>query len=235
VRVARDVGPLPSRLREVLMFDLADYELFSDVLLMYACGFEGRNENDPVYQRVTEGRDVGAMQRKYSSCADLAHWLHFRLGLRTSWINRAEHKGWKSGVNVSKLAFSAVAKTWKKDVQDLHRGDVGVIWSLPDSTDAHVFVFHKPAGEVNSVPVWLTAEYGQPGGAPKSRTVTYQGKVGSKTLHKVIPLSVAIETGKSSGLLVKPDKATILEACAYCESALSGEILDRIENLLAPI
>lgn len=68
---------------------------FVGQLLSYACGrFDsGRNEDDPIYQGVTEGRDVPPFREKYSSCGDLAHWLLFRLGSRLEMINRKEHLG----------------------------------------------------------------------------------------------------------------------------------------------
>ena len=65
-------------------------------LVDYACGryTGGRDENDPVYQTVTEGRDVGAARKTYSNCYELAHWLLFLLGSRAKFVNRTETRGW---------------------------------------------------------------------------------------------------------------------------------------------
>jgi hypothetical protein len=215
-------------------YEIETYRLFSDVLLQHACGLHGRGENDPFYQIVTEGRDSGMFQKTYSSCGDLAHWLHFRLGVRTSWVNRREHKGWTSGLNVSKLAFSSVALVMTPETRhNFESGDVGVIWSNKGGTDAHVFVVREPgwSGQA-SAPTLHTAEYGQPGGALKTRQYV-AGKIGTRILQRVLPLPDVLQTAKASGLLVKPDKRAILDACEYLKDSVSGEILDQCESAVA--
>lgn len=111
-------------------------------------GHQGRLLSDPVYQRIVEKRDRGP---QYSSCGDLGHWLLWTLGCRESWVNREENEGgWKSGKNVSRLAFSKIAKS-NVDPSELETGDVCVIWKRKDTTDAHVFVFDQIIdGEVHS-------------------------------------------------------------------------------------
>lgn len=216
-------------------FDLEQYRLFSDVLLQWACGLNGRGENDPIYQIVTEGRDSGLFQKSYSSCGDLAHWLHYRLGVRGSWVNRKEHKGWTNGLNVSKLAFSSVSVVPDPTRFNVESGDIGVIWVKPGGTDAHVFVVREPgwSGEKDT-PTLHTAEYGQPGGALKTR-VFKNGKIGERILQRIIPLEDAIFTAKNAGLLVNPDKRAILDACEYLKDSVSGEILDSCELWLARV
>jgi hypothetical protein len=112
----------------------------------------GRKCSDAVYQWIVERRDRGP---GYSSCADLAHWLLFRVGCRADAINRAEHRGWKAGVNVSRLAYwKGVAKSWPRTepvtldalARHLQTGDVCIIWRKPDSTDAHVCIFDRVEG-----------------------------------------------------------------------------------------
>lgn len=117
------------------------YRRLAVALCEYACGPNGRDKNDPVYVEVTEGRDgPGPEQRRhYSSCADLAHWMLQRLGVTASWVNRKP--SWRAGKNVSLLAWNLWAKqdgfdgAWRPKP-----GDILIIWSLPDTSDAHVCV-----------------------------------------------------------------------------------------------
>ncbi len=205
-----------------MSYTLEEYRALADLLLFYACGINGRGEKDPVYVSVTEGRDTTP---GYSSCADLGHWLHYRLGLRGSWINRKEHKGWKVGMNVSRLAYSPIADSFPQEPYEC--GDIGIIWSLPDTTDAHVLVFRGalPSG-------YATAEYGQPGGALKDRKVV-GGLIGKRRIHRILRLQEAIDTCAGSGALVEPDKKILRLAIDYCNPYFAGEILDHAEKLLA--
>lgn len=205
-----------------MTYTTEEYRQLADLLLFYACGENGRGERDPVYVQVTEGRDTTP---GYSSCADLAHWLHYRLGMRGSWINRKEHKGWKVGMNVSKLAYSILAEPDPREPYDY--GDIGIIWALPTTTDAHVLVFR---GGFQGK--YATAEYGQPGGALKIREVRGT-KIGSKTIHRCIRLQEALHVCAGSGSLVEPDRKVLREAIKYAESYYSGELLDLLDNLVA--
>ena len=93
------------------MFSEQIARAFASEFLNYACGrwTGGRTESDAVYQQISEGRDVGAMRASYSSCGDLAHWLLFRMGCRSPFINRNEHLGWRVGQNISALIGASVA------------------------------------------------------------------------------------------------------------------------------
>ena len=141
-------------------------------LLEWACGYpesSSVSENHPRYQVVTEGRDVGAMQDKYSSCGDLPHWLLWRLGVRLPWVNRAEGPGdWRIGQNTILLQAEGkfpkgyygacpVAQVWRG--QSLDAGDTLLI-SRTDHSGVHaVCVVAAHDALLN------TAQYGQPGGA----------------------------------------------------------------------
>lgn len=75
-------------------------------LLSFLCnGFEGRTINDPVYRAVTEGRQDAAVKGGwfYSSCGDLGHAFLLAMGCLSGFINREEHNGWVSQVNVGRL------------------------------------------------------------------------------------------------------------------------------------
>lgn len=138
-------------------------------LLDYAChGDRGRPEGDPVYDWVTEARDRGAMRVKYSSCGDLAHWLLYRLGVRLSFVNRAEHDGWRSGVNLSLLQTTS-----KYGSNKLAAGWPGENWDELRAGDILIVKIAQPhcicvIGFDSKDPTKLhTAEYGQPGGKLK--------------------------------------------------------------------
>lgn len=64
----------------------------------------GRRQWDPIFEAVTEGRQ----RPRYSACADLGHWLLYRLGFRYLWLNRAEFSGgWLDQVNLGRLCAKA--------------------------------------------------------------------------------------------------------------------------------
>jgi hypothetical protein len=181
-----------------------DYHALATELVEYACGGStGRDESDPVYRAVTEGRDEGAMRERYSSCGDLAHWLLFRLGVRLPLVNRAEHRGWTSGVNVSRLAFHALAERDPRGAR-FFPGDIGIVWSKTDATDAHVFVILEDA----QPQALLVGEYGQPGGHLRARSVGYDRalvRIGSRSLHHVLRLERVLDAAEKANALVSPE------------------------------
>jgi len=184
---------------------------FATELLNFACGkwSGGRSENDAVYREVTEGRDVGAAQKNYSSCGDLAHWLLFRMGCRSPFVNRKEHLGWRPGMNVSALAFCKLAEEPAPD--DVYgAGDILIIWSKPDATDAHVMVVleHQP-------PKLVSAEYGQPGGAVREHMLLEPLLIGRRKVHKVLRLMRMLEDAEQNQHLNEPDFTTLPLAQAY--------------------
>jgi hypothetical protein len=182
-----------------------DYHALAADLVEYACGgAHGRSENDPVYQAVTEGRDAGAIQRRYSSCGDLAHWLLYRLGVRLPFVNRREHRGWTSGVNVSRLAFERIAEVDPGRRERFLPGDIGIVWSKADATDAHVLVILEDA----QPDALLVGEYGQPGGHVRARAVSYDGdmiRIGARCLHRVLRLARVIDIADEAGALLPPE------------------------------
>ena len=138
-------------------------------LLEYSCDGSAVDEFHAHYVQVTEGRDVGAMRAKYSSCADLAHWQFFRVGVRSPFVNRKEHRGWVPGVNVSRLAsLPGSASVGNIDGFRPELGDVLIVWNRADTHDAHVICVLDFDFELNLL---TTAEYGQPGGAIKTTRV----------------------------------------------------------------
>ncbi len=177
-----------------------DRSQFVKDLLEEACGGkQGRNENDPVYQEITEGRDVGAAQKSYSSCGDLAHWMLYRMGVRSDYVNRTENGGWKSAQNINNLAFKCpVAENPTVNTQ-YKAGDIALIWNKPDGTDAHAMVIVEQTG--NKL---VVGEYGQPGGAIHTRTIKTQDGVpfiGKRQIQRVIPLDKALALAQERGEL----------------------------------
>ena len=158
--------------------------------LEWSCADDAVDEQHPRYVRVTEGRDPGP---GYSSCADLAHWLYFRLGCRERWVNRAEHRGWKMEVNVSRIV--AVSEPWRP--RQLYAGDVLCIANRwPSGTDAHIVcVITHDEG------LLCTAEYGQPGGALKIYREFDGRRIGHRLVRTVMPLEARLRAAAEAGLL----------------------------------
>lgn len=186
------------------------YRLLAARLLSHACnGSFGRSEQDEVYQQVTEGRDRGAARASYSSCGDLAHWLLYRLGVRESWVNRAEHfRGWRSGQNIADLCWPPCPSRRMHVAERFGTGDILVIYREPDSRDAHALVVLDHDGDHV-----LSADYGQPGGALRTRRLSGQD-LGGRTVQHVLTLPMAL-----TGSLAPPDWTLL-------ETLLTGEELD---------
>jgi hypothetical protein len=130
----------------------------------------------------------------------------YRLGVRLPLVNRAEHLGWTSGVNVSRLAWDPLAVAKPATTERFEPGDIGIVWSNQGATDAHVFVFlddQQPyAAQV--------AEYGQPGGRVNTRRVGYYGgimSIGTRGLMRVLRLHEVIDAADAAGHLEQPELA----------------------------
>jgi hypothetical protein len=169
----------------------------------YACnGSKGRPEHgDPVYDWVTEWRDGGDW---YSSCADLAHWVLYRIGVRSSWINRQEHNGFVVGAGVSRLCWKAPAFS-PSGSESLLAGDIVVTWAKPDTSDAHVSVVIEHEREAGRL---LSADYGQPGGKLRTRPCRAIGSriiLGTKDIRRVVRLERIVNTAPMVGAEELPD------------------------------
>lgn len=94
-------------------------------LASYASGGdEGRAMGDPVYERVTEGRQSASVARilkgskevPYSACGDEPHWCLDCLGVRDeALVNRTGDEGsvpWAMGQNLSRLVWGAGRRWW---------------------------------------------------------------------------------------------------------------------------
>lgn len=192
---------------------LAAYELHSRRKIAVAwlehwCGWppgEEIRKTDPRYIDCTEGRDrTPAQQRRYSSCADLAHGMLFRVGVRLSWLNRAEHREFVYGPNVSRLVKHAAE--W--DGRQLEGGDVLVIANhWPSGKDAHVVCIVD-----EDVDGWLaTAQYGASGmrvGGIGGRLRTYDAwdrtHIGIRRVRVVLPFEAVLREAATQGLLADP-------------------------------
>lgn len=111
---------------------------------------------------VCQGRE---RSKRYSGCADLAHYLYWELGLRGHNVNREDSgngRRWRVGLNVSLLAgWPGVARHAPENLEGVDGGDVLICWSTPEAHDEHVVcvLAEHPDGTIS------TAEYGQ--SAPK--------------------------------------------------------------------
>lgn len=172
----------------------------------------GVTVSSPIYKAVTENRDPGP---DYSSCADLAHWMLFRMGVRSKWINRKEHLGWKSGMNVSLLAYTCPASRPPRQGEILHRGDIMIVWTKPKGQDAHVDVVEAFDPDTKHVQSW---DYGQAALNPDTWNASmtegcrrenklyadaeHNWWVGSRKLQRVIPLMEVLAHCQTAGELV---------------------------------
>lgn len=172
-------------------------------------GENGRSEFDPVYvHEGTEGRDQGSARVRYSSCGDLVHATWFRVGCRSTWVNRAANGSYRIGQNISKICHT-LPNLGRRSLQPdsiLLAGDAIVIWERDDTTDAHTFVcldHDRDAG------ILLSADYGQPGGALRRRKLVWE-RIGGvdvaflvgKTKKRVrvwAPLDCVVAVAKSEG------------------------------------
>lgn len=145
---------------------LAAYQAASVALDTYFCNsFEGRDKTALEYQYVVEGRDAPSSYAHYSSCGDRPAAKYFRLGCRSSFINRKEHKGWRVGANISSLAYGCpLARQPNKDWVP-SPGDELLIWNKSDGTDAHsLAIIEYKANERRAI----TANYGSSGMSARS-------------------------------------------------------------------
>lgn len=158
------------------------YQKLASRLLEYACTDAAERKSARALE-ITEGRNAF---HRYSSCADLAHWLYYRLGVRDPWVNRDEHLGWAVGVNVSRLGTAGGFRNPPRG--GLDAGDVTIEWSRSDGTDAHVRCIVACTGPEE----YATAEYGQPGGLLKQIKISPDGLIGHKRIHRYLPLEAVL-------------------------------------------
>lgn len=175
-------------------------ELAGQYLDLATDGAKGRPESDPIYRAITENRDTG---RAYSSCGDLVHWLYFRLGIRGAWLNRAEHLGWKRGLNIARLVYRCPDARKVRPDEQFELGDVLVVWNKRDGTDAHVLVVRSQGAGV-----LLSADGGQPGTKRRERPVTEDGQLATKKMQIVIRFRDVIEGAFGRGELSRPESVS---------------------------
>lgn len=215
------------------------YRLAAVALVHYACGPAPRapgrgwrSKNDPVYLEVVEGRDVGPRRKRYSSCADLAHWLVFRLGVRAHWINRDEHRGFKDVVNLSRIAYCPEAETPRRIDHAFEPGDLLVLWNRADTSDAHVNVCLEHDTTARQL---LTGDYGASG----MSTVDWPGcKVSSSGFRFDPARGLWVLQGARSSRAIQRhvSLASILRAQDTLEpprlegAELSGEVFDALQS-----
>jgi hypothetical protein len=198
-------------------------------LAQWACGYSaGRSKTDPVYVEVTEN-EHGCKREQYSSCADLAHWIAKRCGVREGWVNRTDDdwgERWQFAVNVSKLngVCKSVSGTFLPEL-----GDICISWNKPDTSDAHVWVYLGPnparPGE------HFSANYGAagmsaatfPGARIASKPMRVEGSAlvyGTRRVQRVLTVPALI-----ARINAKPD----LSGPTF-DSEFTGEVQDALEN-----
>lgn len=223
------------------------YQAACVALDTWACGGTvGRAKTDPVYQMVTEGRDVPSSYTSYSSCADRAHWRFWRLGCRLPFVNREERtpqpKDFHWGVNIAWLhdtdkGAPCLLSTQRNGVQfpvapkadwEPSKGDEMLIWNT--GLDAHsLSIVSYDGGRAQ------TANYGASGmsaavfpgaklgSAPlvfKSGHWWYGEGVRAKQVMRVLRLVDIIETLTAKADLSGPDFT----------ADFTGEVKDFVET-----
>lgn len=181
---------------------LAAYRTAASALLTDAAGPApgGRLTTDPKYRSVVEGR----IAPKYSSCGDLAHWLFYRLGVRAPWINRAEFKapaghGWRVGWNLAFLTAgpdNAAAYAARK-LTAVPKLDAGDVFLISNVYGGHAICVTAGEDQPDGSRLIHTAEYGQPGGLPKTHILTLHAATGlvfcgGNQVTHIVPLAAAL-------------------------------------------
>lgn len=147
----------------------------------WACnGPIGRSTGDDVHEYVTEGRrlqyeqalargDAWAVALSktggFSTCGELCHAVAFLLGCRALWVNRTEHLGWKSTVNISNLRGSGLRTDHK--AHSLERPPRGAIVEILGPE--HVEIVESWDEEKGEGIFWA---FGQPYGKRVRRQIT---------------------------------------------------------------
>lgn len=192
---------------------LLAYQHLAIELLSYACnGYVGRDELDSIYQQIVEHRDgpTAEARKKYSSCADLAHWLYYRLGVRAKFINRKEHTGWKSGVNLNRWVGPRIGTNpygikpkFQPTIEvPVYKFEPGDVVTVNNSSGGHVMCV---TGQQDNL--LHTSEYGQPGGRLRSHTINYvksgEVKIGSNPVISHVSLRSVLQGEEKN--LSEPD------------------------------
>lgn len=215
------------------MADLALWRIGIVELAAWACGYAlGRSKVDPVYVDVTEN-EHGCAREKYSSCADLVHWLAKRCGVQRAWVNRTDDDfgpNWQFAVNVSRIAGvgKVVTGTFLPEP-----GDMCISWNRPDTKDAHVWVYLGP-NEAKPGEHW-SANYGaggmskaeSPGARLASKPMRVEGSAlmyGSRRVQRVltVPALVAMRVGGAA----RPDFSG---PDSSWTGQWSGDVVDALE------
>jgi hypothetical protein len=208
------------------MLEPVDYPALVLALTNYACNrASGRPFlNDRVYEAVTEGRQAqterirqhqkatGVDPKKYafySSCADLCHWLYFRLGIDLPWVNREESKrwdgtGWEVELNIALLSSRNPLAHKCLPGDQYQPGDVLHI-GTPGLNNDHVMIVRSHDVATATLE---TAEYGQPGGKinkhvlTPAKTVPSGWFMGSRRLLTYLNLNECLHAADAAGKLL---------------------------------
>ena len=188
--------------------------------LEYACGYEhGAAVGSPIYDAVTEGRhaetikaaaawdkadpDRRAAHRPfYSSCGDLANWLLCRLGVRASWLNRAELDHYVIGWNI--IALTKAPHSRPSELSHFDCGDLVVV-ATENPGKTHVFAVLSHDSTDGAL---VCAEYGQPHGAIHTTRLDRRDGAwwrGSRRCDLWISLDRVIEHERAAGRLASPE------------------------------
>ncbi len=111
--------------------------------------------------------------------------------------------GWDVAVNVGRLAFTAPNSVRRTPMPGIvaNAGDIFIQWNEATGKDAHVFLCRRDQRLPGAM---LTAEYGQPGGHIKERSITARDGVlycGQRKIQRWLPLDLVITDAAERGEL----------------------------------
>lgn len=202
-------------------------------------GQTGRGKLDPVYVEETEGRDVKQFWAHYSSCGDLSQGFVWHMGVRTPYVNRKAHEGWRPGRNLIDFYDARPDTTTRPRLADYVRehgrpamvppagyvpaaGDIGFIWT-PGMNNAHTFVFGDAlTNDVGKGALVETFNYGA-GGMTRTE---WPGAHCSESL--VTQRNGALWLGQRKLQYIVPLERVIADSSAL--PAMSGEVIDELEG-----
>jgi hypothetical protein len=118
-------------------------------------------------------------------------------------VNREANGGWRVRQNISLLCWCPQARPAASLLYET--GDVLVIWSRPDTSDAHALVVL----EQDDPHTIRTAEYGQPGAKLKRHSIL-GGRIGHRALQRHIPLEAVLNAAIDAEQLESIDGPAVL-------------------------
>lgn len=130
------------------------------VELAYYLAINGADTFGAIHVAVTERRIYQYVKQRSTSCGDLLHCVAYAIGCRSPAVNRAEYKGWKPSVNLSRWFVPPLPhdRIWRPRLDQIRPGDF--LCYDYTSRKAHGLIYLGMTVDGRA----RTADFGQPGG-----------------------------------------------------------------------